>query len=131
MMITTATELSVDKEGAMQTANENVENAAVPFETLFKAFVAHDAALDTLCRRMECVRPGPDSDARIMLIEVAADRELDEIARIARYLCKRPATEVSHIKIKARVLWHLIKEEETESVADRLLHSLCNDLLDI
>lgn len=109
---------------------ESIKTSRHGIDKLFREFLAHDATLDVLCRRIQCVGSGPEADVRIKQLEDDAGSEIDAIARVALRLSKCPAQDVAHAKIKAEVLWSLIKEEEPESISEVLLHSLCRDLLD-
>lgn len=115
----------------MQTSTDEGSNqGTLSFEREFLDFLAHDAKLDVLCRRMQCIRPGPDADERVKRLEDHADREIEMIAKIALRLSRMPAKDGGHVKIKAHILWSLIKEEEPESISEALLRSLCRDLID-
>lgn len=111
--------------------NDVADTGVHTFERLFDDFRARDAKLDILCRRIQCVRPVHDAQDRIKRLEDRASREIDLIARIALRLSEMPSKDAKHVKLKAIVLWSLIKDEEPESVSEALLHSLCRDLLDL
>lgn len=107
--------------------------AATPpltFEKLFDHFESHDAKLETLCRRIECVRPSIDADDRVARLEREADKELDAIVRVALAMSCLSAKQTAHLRMKAHVLWSLIGDEEPQSIAEVLIRSLCGDLLD-